>query len=243
MPILAALRLLTIIPISSREATPDEMHRAPGYFPLVGLLLGVGLLLLDLLLRLILPPSVTSALVLVALIAITGGLHLDGLADTCDGVFSAADPERRLEIMRDSRVGSYGVVGVVSALLVQYVTLAALPIDERSAALVLMTTTGRWAMTYALGSFPYARSVGLGSAFNAGQSTTATMAIATVTAGLAALLLGGLWGLLLMVVVWGTTRGIAYLLEQRLSGLTGDTYGAINEAIQTLTLLALIARP
>lgn len=240
MAFLAALRFLTVLPLPTSPPSPEELAHAPGYFPLVGFLIGLALAVLDAALRLFLPDSVVAALLIVALLAITGGLHIDGLADTCDGVFSNATPEERLEIMRDSCTGSFGVAGVATVLLVQYAALTNIAPGGRAEALVLMATLSRWAMSYALAAFPYARASGLGAPFR--QGPPHWLGIATISCGLACLLLlRGAWGLPLLVVVWAATWGLARLLLQRLPGLTGDTYGAINEAIQALVLLALVA--
>ena len=240
MALLAALRFLTVVPLPPRQPTPQELAAAPGFFPAVGLIIGLGLTELDALLLLWLPTPVVSALLLVALLALTGGLHLDGLADTCDGYFYAASPERRLEIMRDSRVGGYGVAGVATVLLVQYAALASLPPGIRAVALVLMATLSRWAMTFALTVFPYARPQGMGTPFQGGPRRRLLLG-ATVFTLLVSAASTGAAGALLLATVWIATWVMAQVLTKRLPGLTGDTYGAINETTQALVLLLLLA--
>jgi len=239
--LLAALRFLTVLPLPGNSSTPGELASAAGYFPVVGLLIGLILAACDALLRPALPDQVLAALLIIIMLGITGGLHADGLADTCDGLFVAgASPERRLEVMRDSRVGGYGVAGVVSVLLLQYAGLASLPPAVRTSALVAMPALSRWAMTYALIGFPYARSQGLGVAFQPASRVRA-LSVATVFTLLTCGLLLGTSGAFLLATVWASTWMAARLVMTRLPGLTGDTYGAINEVTQGLVLVLLTA--
>ena len=266
MALLAAIRFLTVLPLPARPPTAQELAAAATYFPAVGLLIGLALAAVALPLNLLLPQPVVAALLLVLLLGITGGLHVDGLADTCDGFFcNAESPARRLEIMRDSRVGGYGVAGVVSVMLVQYAAIASQPAGTLTAALALMATLSRWAMTYALVAFPYARSDlptlpgrpgdspsesesstgqagGMGTPFQP-ASRTRTLLSGTLFTLAVSVLLAGATGVLLLAVVWLGTWLMARALMARLPGLTGDTYGAINEDIQALVLLFLLARP
>ncbi|HEY8742493.1 MAG TPA: adenosylcobinamide-GDP ribazoletransferase, partial [Chloroflexota bacterium] len=112
MALREAFQFLTVLPFgSARLATPDDLQRSRAYFPLVGACLGAVAALVDLAAQFVLPPTVCAALVLTILALLTGGLHLDGLMDSCDGLFVWRTPAERLAIMRDSRVGSYGVSG------------------------------------------------------------------------------------------------------------------------------------
>ena len=122
MRFLAALKFLTIIPLPSRlEPTPEEVGHSLAYFPVVGIIIGLILAGLNWLLGLFLPPAVVAGLVLVFMVVISGALHLDGFADTCDGIAGHRTAEERLQVMRDSRVGAFAVIGVSLLLLVKYV--------------------------------------------------------------------------------------------------------------------------
>ena len=101
-----------------------------------------------------------------ALVVATGGLHLDGLADTCDGLFGGSSPPERLAIMRDSRVGTFGVLGVVCILLLRWAAFLSLTSPIRRGALLLAPALGRWAMVGAVAALPYARPEGLGKAMH-----------------------------------------------------------------------------
>ena len=146
-------------------------------------------------------------------------------------------------------MGGYGVAGVVSLLLVQYASIASLPAGVLATALALMATLSRWAMTYALVAFPYARSDlptgqagGMGAPFQP-SSRPRTLLGGTLFTLAVSVLLAGATGALLLAVVWLGTWLLARALMARLPGLTGDTYGAINEAIQALVLLFLLVVP
>lgn len=241
MAFLAALRFLTTIPLPGRQPTRDDLSQAPGYFPSAGLIIGLALAAVDALLRSALPQTVVAALLLVTLLALTGGLHLDGLADTCDGFFhGAATPAQRLEIMRDSRVGGYGVAGAITLILVQYAALGSLAPAVRPMALVLMATLSRWAMSFALAAFPYAHTEGMGTHFREGLRAS-TIVWGTVFTLVVCLVIAGALGAMLLTVVWCATWLAAKALMTRLPGLTGDTYGAISEFMQTLVLVLVLA--
>ena len=122
MSFLAALQFLTSIPVSiKRKMEPAQIGRATMWFPLIGFIIGLVLALLNLLLGLIFPASVVNVLLIVAMVIITGALHLDGFADTCDGIAGHKPVEERWKVMHDSRTGAFGVVGVALLLLVKYV--------------------------------------------------------------------------------------------------------------------------
>lgn len=237
MGFLAALEFLTVIPSPlRREATPKEIGRSVVYFPLIGLGLGGVLYGLDRLFALFLPMALGSALVIVALILLTGANHLDGFIDTCDGMAAGRSPQRRLEIMRDSRAGGFGVVGACCLLLVKCISLIFVPAAFRMAALLLMPVLSRWAMVYAIFAYPSARREGMGQTFKE-QANWQRMSIATLIALAISVLLLKLWGLALMAGVWLVAIIMAIFLKRRLGGLTGDTYGAINEVIEVLVLI------
>lgn len=241
MDFLAALRFLTVIPIpGARQPTAEEMGRSVAYFPLVGLGLGLGLWGLDGLLGLVFPPVLLNAVLVVALIAVTGALHLDGFMDTCDGLAAGRTAEQRLQIMRDSGLGSYGIAGGISLVLLKYAALSALPLAVRPAALVMMPALGRWAMVYALYAFPYARSTqGMGRTF-AEQVAVLHLAAASLTMFVIAIIFLGMGGIAILTVALVASWALGNLLAGRLGGLTGDTYGAINEMVEVIALLAIL---
>jgi len=243
MSFLAALQFLTSIPVPlKRGLSPGQLGRATAYFPLVGLIIGGILAGLNWLLLYILPASVVNALLIVALVVITGAMHLDGFADTCDGIAGHKTVEERWRVMRDSRTGAFGVVGVALLLLVKYVALNNIPDDLITAVLIFMPVASRWAMVYAIFAYPYARPEGLGMAYKNAtrwpQFTVATITAAAVAGAL--VLLFSYTGLILIAGVWLVTSLLAFYFKHKFAGLTGDTYGAINEAAEVTALLLVV---
>ncbi|MCX7912370.1 MAG: adenosylcobinamide-GDP ribazoletransferase [Dehalococcoidales bacterium] len=245
MSFLLAIQLLTSIPVPSPgRLNPGHLGRTTVYFPLVGVIIGVVLAGLNWLFRLVLPPPVVSALLIVFLVLITGAIHLDGLADTCDGLAGHRTAEERLRIMRDSRTGAFGVVGIVLLLLVKYASLNAIPQDVMLSALIFVPVVSRWAMVYAIFVFPSARREGLGWTYKTstrwGQFATATV-ITLAMSGVLSFVSFSFTMLVLIPVIWLVTSAFGFYLTRRLGGLTGDTYGAINEVAEVVALLSTAA--
>ena len=189
------------------------------------------------------PDFLSAAVLVLALLVATRGLHLDGLMDTCDGLFGGFTKERRLEIMRDSQVGAFGVAGGVSVLLLQYgalVSLLGLAEPGQKWALLLFPTISRWSMVVALGLFPYVRQQGLGSPFHQGGIGRPTAA-AAVSAIVASVLMGGIAGAGMLAGATAIAWLLGWAMASKLGGLTGDTYGAVNEVVGVLALLAAVA--
>ncbi len=240
MEFFLALQFLTVIPSPLRRAfDPRALGRSQAYFPLVGLVVGALLAALDLLLQVVLPAPLVAGGLLAALVLLTGGLHLDGLIDTCDGLFLHRAPEARLAIMRDSRAGSFGVIGAATVLLLKYAGLLALGDPARTAVIVLMPVIGRWAMVLALSVFPYARQEGNGVPFQ-GQGRGPLLA-ATLTAVALAVVLWPERGPYVLVGVALWTLLVGRFITSRLGGLTGDSYGALNETAEVLVLIGAAA--
>jgi len=237
---LAAFQFLTSIPLPGRrEVSPEELGRATTYFPVVGLIIGLILAGLNWLLSLILPSAVVNALLIAVLVIITGALHLDGFVDTCDGIAGHKAVEDRWRVMHDSRAGAFGIVGVVLLLLVKYVSLNNIPPTFMMATLIFMPVVSRWAMVYAIFTYPYARPSGLGTAFKQAtrwpQFTAATIITFAVAAALFPFF--SITGLLLIFGIWIITALFSVYLKRKFSGLTGDTYGAINEIAEVIVLI------
>jgi adenosylcobinamide-GDP ribazoletransferase len=202
--------------------------------------LGACLAAADLAFRAVLPPAASAALLLGTWAALTGGLHLDGFLDCCDGLLAAKPPKQRLEILRDSQVGSFAVVGAVCLLLVKFAALLDLAPAARPAALLAIPALSRAAMVFATRAYPYARpGPGLGQVFRE-NLTWQHVAIAGLVAVLAAAAVLRLAGLALVGFAWLLTVGIAWLVRRRIPGLTGDVYGAINELVEVGALLFLL---
>jgi adenosylcobinamide-GDP ribazoletransferase len=237
--ILAAFQFLTVLPVR-RGFSAAQMAQSVVFFPVVGLVIGLVLAAVNFLLSRILPTGVVNVLLVALLAFCHGGLHLDGLADTLDGAAGHRTVERRLEIMRDSRIGGFGAIGLIIILLMQYVFLNHLPADIKWLALIAAPVISRWMMAYAIFAFPYARPEGLGKAFKDGvsrrQFIPATIIMLVITLGLlGAVGLSALAGALILCTL------AALYLKNLLRGLTGDCYGALNElAVVTVWLVVII---
>ncbi len=245
-----ALGFLTILPVGNPDGPlvlpagqVAPPLRKPGHafawFPLVGLALGAVLALVGWLLAN--APLLRAAGVLGTWVVLTGALHLDGFGDACDGLLATTTPQRRLEIMKDPRAGSWAVVGVTLLLITKFAAVASLPPELIVPALLVAPVAGRWAMTAAARAFPYARSSGMGGYFRDGlgrpQVVVATVGVLLIVAALfwfAPLLLATV--IAAPVAAYGGGRWAAARLE---GGLTGDVYGAICEATEVLCLLIL----
>jgi adenosylcobinamide-GDP ribazoletransferase len=237
---LTALGFLTALPVPRGGAAgPGALARSLVWFPVVGAIVGALLAGIDRALTAVLPGDVRAAIVVGAGIAITRGLHLDGLMDCCDGLFGGFTPERRLAIMRDSRVGAFGVLGAVAVLLLRHSGVAALDGWWRAAGLVLPPLAGRWAMALAIVAFPYGRAEGLGAAFKAAAGPRHLAGATIAAAGLVAVVWSP-WGLLALPAAALATALAARFMLGRLPGLTGDCYGAINEIVEAMILLAIV---
>lgn len=237
---LAAVGLLTVLP-AGRPPTPQEMAGAVPFFPVVGCLLGLVLWGLDILLAGV-PPLLRHALVVVALVVLTGALHLDGLADTCDGL-AGTTPAQRLAIMADTRLGVFGLAGVVCILILKFAALASLAPPLRGPALIAAPLLGRWSMTLVMLVFPYARGPGgLGYCFKQGARLPSFLAATLFTAGvLAAAVPGSI--LVILPIVAPLACLLGCWMTRRLGGLTGDVYGAVCEVTEALVFVLFSASP
>ena len=238
-PLLTAFNFLTILPLPWRRDAPlSELGRAVGWFPLVGLAIGAVLAGLDWALGQVFPPGVTAVLVMAVWLLASGAIHFDGFLDSCDGLFGGKTPERRLEIMRDHRVGAFAVAGGGLLVLLRYSALTALPL--RTIPLLLTPVLGRWAMALAIVFFPYARAQGLGRAMKDHARWPQALQ-ATLIALAAAWFLGGVSGLIAMLVAGVVMLLTALFIRTRIPGLTGDSYGAINELVEVAVLLFFVS--
>lgn len=232
---LAALQFLTLSPpLVKRVFTEKELGQAAGFYPLIGVLIGALLYGANYGLAFIASDGLRAALVLALWVILTGALHLDGLLDACDGLLGGWTPEKRLEIMRDERVGAFGLSAGVILLLVKYAALGSLP--QSAPVLILIPAASRWGMTLAVFAFPYARPQGLGSAVKA-HTTFREVVIATLTVIIAAWFCAGWLGIIALggtlLLLWA----VSSFVLARIPGLTGDIYGTINELTELILVI------
>ena len=205
------------------------------FFPLVGLVLGVVTAGLGYVAVGVTPPLVAAVIVVAALAALTGGLHLDGVSDLFDGLGGGrGERERTLAIMRDSRIGAHGATALILVLLGKVVAVAALLESRNFSALLAVPVLARWAVTPQLVLFPYARSEGLGSGF---KQEAGWVQLAIATALVLALVAALGWGAARQsLVALGVALALGGWLRIRLGGLTGDVYGATIELCEAACL-------
>ncbi len=226
-----ALALLTTLP--TFNAYPQQPGAAYAFFPLVGVLIGGLLWGIHHLTTAFIAPDSAAFVVLLAWVLLTGGLHLDGFGDACDGLFAQVDPARRLDIMKDSRAGSWAVVGLVLLLLAKWLALR----DVAPAEWVLVTVSGRWVMVAVAVLFPYARQQGMGGYFRQGLGPRQLIGATAI------FVVVGLFywqNAPVIVAVLAAAVSVAVWASRRLGGgLTGDIYGALCELTEVLMLFAL----
>lgn len=235
IPIIAAFQFLTIFPtIIKRMFTSQEMGRAVAWFPLVGIVLGFLLYGVNTLAQLVFPVSVSAAITLFAWIIFTRAFHLDGFMDTCDGLFGGFTPERRLDIMKDSRMGAFGTISGILVLLTKYTALHSSV--NLFAALILATTLGRFASPLAIYFFPYAREDGLGIEMKRNVTMREILISTFITAILCFFVFNPL-SFFLMLASTIIAFLIALYVMRLIPGLTGDIYGTVTTSIEMLILL------
>lgn len=239
-PLICAWQFLTAVPVSREvhDPAPEELAGSMSWYPFVGILLGGLLAVTDVLLERWLPREVVAALLILLLVAMTRGLHQDGLADTLDGLAGGRMPADRLTIMRDPRIGAIGATGLFLSLILRYSALVSLPEAFRFAVLLCMPAIGRWGMVVGAYGASYARAEGgLAAPFLAHLSAKhilgATVVILClmvwsfgVVPAMTALLIGGL-----------LSRLATIFCCHFFGGVTGDTLGATNELTEVSFLL------
>lgn len=238
-----AVQFLTRIPVSA-EATgaSDELRDATAWFPLVGVLVGGVAAVVFSAAQVIWNPTVAAVIAVASGIALTGAFHEDGLADTFDGLWGGWTPARRLEIMRDSRLGTYGAAALVLSLGLRITLLAGLSPGQAARALVMAHMVGRATVLPLARHFPSARHTGQGARV-AEPAGVGAWTVATITVLAAGIIAVGMW----LPVVLGTAAIAAWLMaaasQKRVGGITGDVLGASNQMahIAVLATVAAIA--
>jgi adenosylcobinamide-GDP ribazoletransferase len=236
----AAVSFLTVLPVANADGSAGtRLGRA--YFPavgaLVGLLAGAVLVVVDA----IASPLLGAGAAVATLCLLTGAIHLDGLADSADGLFGRGDTARRLEVMRDPRLGSYGVTAVVAVLLLQTTALAGMTPGRALAALVIAGAMSRLAAGVVIAWVPYVRSSGLGVAAAGAGGRVLDLAVGLATVALVALL-DWRHALVAAPLVALSVLLVVGLARRRLGGVTGDVCGASAELSQLAVLLVFAAR-
>ena len=233
-----AIGFLTVFPVA--PAGEARMGPARAWFPLVGLGLGGVLLGLDVAAREGLPALVVGAILVAALLVLTRAIHTEGFLDCCDGLFGGYTREDRLRILRDTHVGAFAVIGGAALLLLKWSALAGIPDEARTGLLLVFPCLSRLGMVATMALFPYARERGLGTSFQEGR-TWWQVGFGLATATVASVLFLGGGGAILLGIVVVVSLGLGRWMTGMLGGMTGDTYGAVNEVGEVAVLVLGIA--
>ena len=233
---LTAVQFLTRIPVPTSPWTPDSLPRAVKFFPIVGALLGAIAALAHALLTPHLPRLAAAALTVTLLVLITGAFHEDGLADAADGFGGGHSREKILEILRDSRIGSYGGAALALSIITRIALIAALPLEHVTATLIAAHVLCRWT-TLPLSYFvPPARPAGDGQATSLLLSP-ASLAIGTTFAVAVAILLLKWRAAPALAAAIAVTALTGAYYRHRIGGVTGDCFGATNQLTEITTYL------
>ena len=234
----SAMAFLTVLPVATSEGAPGErLGRA--YFPAIGAIVGLVAAAVFVLTASFSTPLIAAVAATASLALLTGALHLDGLADSADGLFGGDNSARRLEVMRDPRLGSFGIVAIALVLLGEVAALASMSTGRAVAALVIAGALSRLAMLAVITLMPYVRTSGLGVA--AGDSSHRGFDLALGSAfALVACLLDWPRALLALCLVAITAVAVATLARRKLGGATGDIYGATAELCLLAALIAFV---
>ena len=230
----AAFSLLTRLPLPASHEAPSP--RAAWAWPVAGAAVGaLAALAASAALALSLPASVAAALALAAAALLTGGLHEDGLADTADGLMGGQTKERRLEIMKDSRIGSYGTLALLLVTLIRWSALTTLiAMEQHWPALIAAGALSRAPMAVLIAALPNARGTGLSHL--TGQPPRGAVLAALLIAASFAFLATGLVLLPMALAAAATTALLARAASRRIGGQTGDILGASQQLAEAATL-------
>jgi adenosylcobinamide-GDP ribazoletransferase len=236
-----AISFLTILPvIDQRPASEETVAASFAWFPIVGFLIGVALVGEDWLLAHVFAQVIRSVLIVISLTVITGAVHLDGLADTADALGAGRDRERALDILRDSRVGTFGASAIFFDLTLKILALSTLEGHRRYAALIFAPMLARWAMLLVALGLPYLRASGSGSALLSGKISGARTAVVAIFTIVVLLMLGEM-----STATLATSVAIAIVFAMRLfyrrwlGGVTGDLIGACGELVEIAVLVTM----
>jgi adenosylcobinamide-GDP ribazoletransferase len=223
------------IPLPGTWSAGDS-GRASVWYPFVGLVIGAITWLTWKGASLVLPAWVAGVVTLVVWVVLTGGLHLDGLADCCDGLLASTSVERRLEIMKDPRVGAFGVIGLVLVLLLKAAALGSL-VPSSSFGILLAASLARWCILPAA-LLPLARPSGMGADFAVGFRRSFMIWGALLPLVLAIFL--GVHGIVAALAGLGAAAVVLWLAKARIGGVTGDVFGLVVEIVETTVLLVFL---
>jgi adenosylcobinamide-GDP ribazoletransferase len=237
---LLALQFLTITPVKVNKMAGKDLSRSLVFFPMIGLLLGLVLAAAG---HLLFTSGINSfaiaAILVVLLVIMTGGLHLDGLSDSADAFFSGKGKDEMLRIMRDPHVGSMGMIALISLMMLKAAFLSSINPATIGRALVVMCVSARWSMVLSLFVFPYARQEGKAKAFTDGVNKSIFTA-ATIVAVIIVFIAAKTAGIVILAMAALFTCAAGLFVKRKIGGVTGDTIGAVSELTEAAVLAAIM---
>ncbi len=245
---ITALQFLTAVTVKKDHPIEEgDLAKSMVYFPLIGFLIGVILVYADKVFTfIVLPQNIANLLLIVIMLLVTRALHIDGLADTLDGLMGGHDDTTRLAIMKDSRLGTAGVLGIVCVLSLKYLSLNDLYNSDKIVALLTAPALARWSQTFMAFGTNYGREHGMGKAFVGHLRTNSFAVVSSIAVGLTAFVIvrGDVRSVVLFFSLIVGVVLISYLgrryLVRKLGGITGDAIGAISELNEVLVFLIFI---
>ncbi|KEI98811.1 cobalamin synthase [Clostridium botulinum A2B3 87] len=238
---LLMIQFFTRIPVNKNLQCEKENFRRGAFFlPVVAFIIGGIEFLIYLALKNFLPPNVIIVLLILFTAMITGGLHMDALADTCDGFFSLRDKERIIEIMKDSRMGAFGTIAMIINLLLKYQLLYSLVLKDCSIAIILAPVIGRISILFLCLSKRTAKKNGSGNIFIGNMSKPIIFLITIIALAMNTYFLGLKITIISFIAVLIITYLFYLLCLNKINGLTGDTLGACNELGEITFLLIIL---
>jgi adenosylcobinamide-GDP ribazoletransferase len=235
-----AAAFLTIFPtLDKRPRASTEVAASFGWFPLIGFAIGGAVALGDWMLTRVMAASLRSLIAVAALALMSGGIHLDGLADTADALAAGSERARALAIMRDSRIGTFGALALIFTIALKVAALAGLRGSRRRAILILAPGWARWAMVAVAQGMNYLRDEGAGTALLQ-RNDRGVLLVASSIALIGTLALGKWVGLAAPVAAIAATALLRGWYRRWLGGVTGDMLGAAGEIVESVVMLAAV---
>ncbi len=256
--LISIIQFMTRIPIKLNTGIDDEFHKSLVYFPIVGLILGILYYLVGIITKSILPNNIVAIIIVANEVVLTGGLHLDGVGDSFDGLYSYRDKDRMLEIMKDSRLGTNGMVAIVLVLLFK-ITLTSYILDNDNLWLIIaMPVVARTMQVIACYKATTPRENGMGNMF-IGKLTTPYLILTLFNMGIIMLLMICIFtyikagkldiciitnsiilqiSTISMLIIW--TKTFVYGVYKKIDGITGDILGCISEISEIIYILLIV---
>ncbi|MGB1250585.1 MAG: adenosylcobinamide-GDP ribazoletransferase [Candidatus Promineifilaceae bacterium] len=234
-----AISFLTTLPVPSTPFIEGGLGKSGRWFTVIGVMIGGLVFALNRLLITHVDSWVVAILVVVVWICLTGGLHLDGFADCCDGLIASVPAEKRLSIMKDPTVGTFAALGLILLITLKIALVHALLPAEPSSSLPIMTAVivSRW-LILPVALQPSAREGGMGAAF--AETVTTDVLLVALILPVVLLILGGTATVIAMLVAHFLTVWLVSVVHKRIGGVTGDVFGLVVEVAEVVILLTFV---